>query len=145
MKIRLLTTVILTCAISALLVGCKKEEVPPATPEAPKAEGLSSQANKAVDTLKTTAKEVTDQATTQVKAAQDQTQAIIDRAKSFIAEKKYQDALSGLNQLAGAKLTPEQQTMVNDLKAQIQAALAKASGSSADAASAISGALGGKK
>ena len=41
------------------------------------------------------------------------------------------------------KLTSEQQKLVDALKAQIQSALAKAAGS--DAASALDGALGGKK
>jgi CHASE3 domain sensor protein len=53
------------------------------------------------------------------------------------------DALDTIKQLAGTKQTPDQQKSVDDLKAQIQSALAKAAGS--DAASALGGALGGKK
>ena len=110
------------------------------------AEGIGAETAKAVDAAKTTAKEVTEQATAQVKAAQDQAQGLIEKAKAFVADKKYQDALASLNQLAGSKLTPDQQTLVDGLKAQIQAALAKAAGTGTNAAaSALGGVLGGKK
>ena len=105
------------------------------------AEGIGAETAKAVDAAKTTAKEVTEQAT-----AQDQAQGLIEKAKAFVADKKYQDALASLNQLAGSKLTPDQQTLVDGLKAQIQAALAKAAGTGTNAAaSALGGVLGGKK
>ena len=145
MKSKLLITGIVVCAVAAAVTGCKKEEAP-APPEAPKAktsEGLASEASKAVDTAKATAKEATDQAAAQAKAAEQQTQALIDRAKALVADQKYQDALGSLNQLASTKLTAEQQKVVDDLKAKIQSALAKATAT--DAGSVLGGALGGKK
>lgn len=138
------------CASLAILAGCSKEEAPPppATPEAPKAtQSLPADAAKAVDTVKDTAKQAADQATAQVpavqKQAQDQAQGLIDRAKSLVADQKYQDALTSLGQLSNLKLTDDQQKIVADLKAKIQAALAKVTGT--DPAAALGGALGGKK
>ena len=96
-----------------------------------------------MDAAKTAAKEVTDQAAAQVKAAQQQAQGLIDQSKTYVSEKKYQEALGSLSQLTNLKLTPEQQKLVDDLKAQIQSALAKATAT--DPAAALGGALGGKK
>lgn len=158
MRIKLAIVEVAMCAGLAAVSGCKKEQ-PAADAQAPKpAEGLAAESAKAVDAVKatakevtdqaaaqvkTTAKEATDQATAQAKAAEQQAQTIIDRAKSLVTENKYQEALSSLSQLASSTLTADQQKLVDGLKAQIQAALAKTSAS--DAASALGGALGGKK
>jgi hypothetical protein len=53
-----------------------------------------------------------------------QVQGIIKKAQDLVGEKKYQDALSALQQLANLTLTPEQQKVVDDIKAQIQKAVA---------------------
>jgi hypothetical protein len=76
-------------------------------------------------------------------AAGSQVQALIDKAKGLVTNQKYQDALSTVQQLYSLKLTPEQQTLVDGLKAQIQTAMAKSAAS--DAASAVGNVLGGKK
>ncbi len=145
-NIKLITTAIAVCATVLALNGCRKQEAAPApsTAESPQASGgLAAQATNAVEAVKATATAVTEQAASQVKAAEEQAQTLIDRAKSLVAENKYQDALHSLGQLSSFKLTADQQKVVDGLKAQIQAALAKASTSSA--ASALGGALGGKK
>ena len=50
-----------------------------------------------------------------------QAQGLIDKAKAYIQDKKYEDALASLKGLANTKLTPgEQQKTVSDLKVQLQ-------------------------
>lgn len=152
MKIKLVITGIIACATLAAVSGCKKEEPAPgatstqetmASEAAPVVDAAKSAATPVVDAAKSAAQEVTDQAAAKVNAAEQQAQGLIDRAKTYVSEKKYQEALSSLSQLTNIKLTAEQQKSVDDLKAQIQSALAKAT--AADPAAALGGALGGKK
>ena len=72
-----------------------------------------------------------------------QAQGLIDKAKGLVTDQKYQEALTLVQQLSSLKLTPEQQTLVDSLKAQIQTAMAKSATS--NAASALGNILGGKK
>lgn len=57
-------------------------------------------------------------------ADNDKVQGLIDRVKSLIAEGKFTDASSVLQQLAGQSLSSDQAKLVDGLKEQIQKALA---------------------
>jgi hypothetical protein len=143
MKIDIVSTAVVFIAAVVCLSGCKKEEAAPApvAVEAPKpSEPIANEPAKVVESAKPPAKEAVDQATSQTDAATAHSQSLIDKAKSYVADQKYQDALSTLSQLSASKLTPDQQKLVDALKAQIESAMAKASTSDA-----LGGALGGKK
>lgn len=144
MRIKQVIAGIVACATLAAVSGCKKEE--------PVSSPAGTENKQAADVVATGVTQAVQAATTEKKPAEAvpptgadvaQTQGLIDRAKGYVADKKYQEALDTIKQLAGTKQTPEQQKVVDDLKAQIQSALAKAAGP--DAASALGGALGGKK
>ena len=141
MKLQAAFIAVTVCATLALVCGCKKEE------PAPGADATKASEPGVVDAAKSAAGQVVSQVTTQaaaqVGAAQQQAQGVIDQAKAYVADKKYQDALNSLTQLANTKLTPEQQQTVDNLKAQIQAALAKVMGT--DPAAGLGGVLGGKQ
>ncbi|HOX56719.1 MAG TPA: hypothetical protein P5205_10615 [Candidatus Paceibacterota bacterium] len=141
-----------------LASGCSKEEAPVGeTPQSAVEPATASDAVKAVtesagqavsdaqQTAQTAATQAVAEAAGAVSAASAQVQALIDKAKSLVNNQKYQEALNTVQQLGNLKasLTPEQQKAVDGLVAQIQAGIAKAAGP--DAASALGGALGGKK
>jgi len=69
-----------------------------------------------------------------------QAQGLIDQAKTLLSESKYQAAVDTLQKLSSLKLTSEQQTAVNDLKAQIQKYMA--SQATSDGVKAIGSLLG---
>ena len=97
------------------------------TAEAAKAEAVKAaevakaEAARVADVAKAEAAKVVDAA-----KATDNTQAqgLIDKAKTLVAEGKYSDAASTLQQLTGQTLSADQTTLVASLKEQIQKALA---------------------
>jgi hypothetical protein len=147
MKLKNLYCGVAVCVLIGLVTGCKKQEPPPASkiegqkvvesaptnaPAAapatqaatPAVEKTTTTTTTTVEKTTTTAVQAVEQATNAAaqpaQAAATQVQGLIDQAKSFVTEQKYQDALTNINQLASMKLTPDQQKQVDDLKTQIQ-------------------------
>ena len=137
MKLKNLYCGVAVCVLIGLVTGCKKQEatavVKPETPKTSEAavstvtQAVSSAAAEvkpAVENAVTAATQAVVSATAQAakpaEATTAQAQGLIDKAKSFVTQQKYQDALTNINQLAGMKLTPDQQKQVDDLKTQIQ-------------------------
>jgi hypothetical protein len=87
----------------------------------------TTEAQKAVEAAKTSVANALSSSTNQVQSTTNSTmaqaQGLIDKAKALVTDKKYQEALSSLQQLTGFQLTAEQQKTVDELKATIQTAL----------------------
>ena len=109
-------TVATTVAIAS---GCSKQEQTPAsTPPA------ASSAPAAAAAPETPATPAPPNPTASEPAATAQAQGLIDKAKSLVDSSQYADASKLLKELSNMKLTPEQQKMVDDLKAVVQKQLA---------------------
>jgi hypothetical protein len=109
-------------ALSLLAAGCGKQETKAPAPAAPAA--ANAPAAPAAKEMKAAADKMVDQgkaAAGQMSAdLSAQAQGMIDKAKTLISEKKYQDAISSLQTLAMSKLSPEHKKTVDDLIAQAQ-------------------------
>lgn len=149
------------CGTTLLLSACSKKEEPPAptaseaqkpvnavasdvqkatTSAADEAQKQAAEAKAAADTAAAEAQKRTDATAA---PAQNQAQGLIDRIKGLVAEKKFPEALTSLNDLSKLKLTAEQQTWMDELKAQIQKAIASKAAS--DATKSVGGLLDKKK
>ena len=141
----------LTAVLALGLAGCSKQDSgTPTAADAQKATGSAGDAlQKAAGTAQTEAAKLADSAKAAAEKAaaeaSSKAQALIDKAKSLVAGSNYPEALSTLQQLTNVKLTPEQQKLVDDLKAQIQKMMGASSKTASDAAGAAGGLLGGKK
>jgi hypothetical protein len=101
------------------------------------AEAAKVEAAKTAEAAKVEAAKADQAAKTEAAKAADnaKAQGLIDKAKNLVAEGKFSDASSTLQQLTGLSLTDVQQKLVDGLKDQIQKALAaKAAGDAAGAA-----------
>lgn len=101
------------------------------------ADTAKAEAAKTAETAKTEAAKTAEAAKTEAAKAADnaRTQGLIDKAQSLVAEGKFSDASSVLQQLVGQSLSDDQQKLVDILKEQIQKALvAKATENAAGSA-----------
>ena len=123
MKAHLTSLALGAVALSLLATGCGKQETKAPAPAAPAPAAAAATAPDA-KAVQATAEKMIDQgkaAAGQLSAdLSKQAQGMIDKAKGLIGEKKYQEALTSLQQLAVSKITPEQKKTVDDLIAQVQ-------------------------
>ena len=89
------------------------------------ADAAKAEAAKTAEAAKAQAAITADAAKAEAEKAADasKTQGLIDKAKSLIAESKFTDASSVLQELSGKSLSAEQTKLVDGLKEQIQKAL----------------------
>lgn len=146
--------IITLSAVAAMFMvtGCEQKSESPSTAggeSAPESKGVAEsvkeaakpvveEATKAYEAAKPAveqaAKDVKEAATTAMSDATAKANSMIDQAKKLISETKYSEAKDIVSQLTSMKLTPEQEKLVADLKAQIDKAIAALSNTNAASA-----------
>lgn len=121
---------------AATLTGCDNKKTSSTETATPPPTAVP--APPAVPDTKPVAAQVDTAATNAVSAVKSKADEMIAQAKSYIADKKYTEALDALNKVSGLALTPEQQQTVTDLKDQVQKMLSSGTGT-ADAAKSLLG------
>ncbi len=134
-----ITIALTLCSILCFAAGCGKQDAS-TTPTTTDASKAATEAAKPAATAAETAKAAVTAVATEAASQADD---LLKKAKSLADAQKYQDAANILQQLSSLKLTPEQQKLVDDLKALIQKALAKEA--AAQGTKAVGDLLGGKK
>lgn len=145
MKIKNSIVSLVACAAVITFVGCKKSE--PAIPDA-STNAVAATADAAKDMAGKTAdmaKDMTGQAVAAATATNAMAEATgkfdegIAAAKKLIGDKDYQGALVELTKLSSMNLSDAQTKIVDGLKAEIQALIAKSTGGAVDAAKGLLG------
>ena len=147
MRIRYFVLGLVVCSLTALTNGCGKQETTAVPPESQPPKAADAQtagdAQKALDAQK----QADAQKLAQQAAEETKVQTLIDTAKGLSGQNKWAEALKILTDLAGQKLTPTQQGVVDGLKAeaQKQAAAALTQKATQEGANAVGGLLNPKK
>ena len=136
------------CALLTAAIGCSKSEDPAKTPTPAAASDMQKtvdatvkDAQQKAGEVKAAAEKIAADAEKQAKDAAAAVQGVIAQAKTLVAEKKYPEALTLLQQkTAELKLTAEQQKLLDPVKAEIQKLMAGAAAS--EGAKAVGGLIG---
>jgi len=141
MKVAKTFAVFALCGFSVLIGGCSKQEGTPAAQTQSSTEQAATEIQKQAEAPKASVPPAVGEAAAD---ASSQAQGLIDKAKGLIENKQYPEAMNILKELSNTKLTPEQQKLVDDLKAQVEKAMAGAATSEAtkSATDAVGGVLG---
>ena len=125
MKIRLKLALLPITAVTLLFSGCGKQETKaPAASTVPAPTGATPEVNAmkaTVDKTNEQSKPAADQFSADMTK---QAQRVIDKSKLLIGDKRYQEAINLLQQVAASKISSEQRKIVEDLIAQAQKLMA---------------------
>lgn len=133
------------CATALLLSACNKTEQPTTSTDAEnqKPADVTVAATNAAEQVPNQTMVTNAALETATDDSQSQAQQLIDKTKALVAEKKYTEALSSLNELSKLKLNSQQQTWMDEIKAQIQKAMTAQTTS--DASKSVGDAIPGLK
>ena len=145
MKTQKLICSLTVAALALWVAGCKDESKSVSQQATDAATTATDAAGKALESAKDAGAKavagVTDKAKELAAPASAKAQELITAATSLVGEGKFQDALAKLKEIGGEKLSLNQETIVNGLKAQIEKALGAGTKATTDAAGAASGLL----